>query len=1030
MLQKINNNAVLLQHLIYRLQRNNMRKVFSFLFLLLPLCAFTQTISLGVSKDREWAVWTYETIEFRDDCTILKGFFVPSGNGCHVISNMDEKLIANGEEYRIIYTTLPIIRHPRTTYQGGIKVYFEEHFEPIFTTGDVIEFPSNDISFPVPFNHRKATKPYEDLYPAYEEHIDTLISHEKYDIAAYLLNQYVKKLRFSCPPKIKEKISKRILSKYRVLDFFLNASSNNGYIWSQFENTYYWLDFKEDDEILKKLSEISTLQNTIELNWNEDRLSDVIKMCESLMPMIQTFGKYNKKYEHSLCLYRKVLMMDRQTQLIPKLDKEIIDVCRHIYKTNSGQYIEHLMDIASDVPITSQKDNNELICVDLWKEIRDKTQLNFPESWRYAMASLKIADYNRHSGNIDDAMTQYLIIDSLCKVRRNDWIAEVWFNNDSLSPEASEKTVNLMQESLAKAIANYYYQKGDIESAIKHDENNPYYHAAHGDTATLLSWCKKSYEKSIDGLKSIIKDPVIIFPGTYYETEFDLFYTPVLTTHIPYFALQTKSVDLCEMAYNGVLITKEFRLNAGNRLRQYIKTTQDAVAIEYITRIDKEMRTYQSLMKTDVLKFVEKHQEILQLQRSLIAHLNSIGALEPYFPNWIDIRNTLKDDELAIEFIEFPLWNQNQSIYAALTLRKDSEHPKITKLFEEKDLKSVPDTLYYQCKEMTDLVWKPIQSELHGIKNIYFSPTAALHKIGIEYLPGMGNYNIYRLSSTRELVLGNETPTEKNAVLYGGLDYDAKWDSTSITKSHALIDEMIKKRANVRSMGLRGSKEPLPHTKVEVDTIAEYLKNAQWVCLLDTAELGTEESFKSLSGKKINTLHIATHGFYYTSEEADNIKYDFTPADNNIATDEDKALTRSGLIMSGGNHILERDSIPNNVEDGILTAKEIAHVDLRDLDLVVLSACQTGLGDLSQGEGVFGLQRGFKKAGANSILMSLWKVDDEATQILMTRFYKNFLSGQNKQQSLLSAQKYLKEYNKKYDNPKYWAAFILLDGVK
>ena len=75
-----------------------MRKVFPFLFLLFPLCAFTQTISLGISKDREWAVWTYETIEFRDDCTILKGFFVPSGNGCYIISNMDEKLIANGKE--------------------------------------------------------------------------------------------------------------------------------------------------------------------------------------------------------------------------------------------------------------------------------------------------------------------------------------------------------------------------------------------------------------------------------------------------------------------------------------------------------------------------------------------------------------------------------------------------------------------------------------------------------------------------------------------------------------------------------------------------------------------------------------------------------------------------------------------------------------------------------------------------------------------------------------------------------------------
>jgi CHAT domain-containing protein len=127
---------------------------------------------------------------------------------------------------------------------------------------------------------------------------------------------------------------------------------------------------------------------------------------------------------------------------------------------------------------------------------------------------------------------------------------------------------------------------------------------------------------------------------------------------------------------------------------------------------------------------------------------------------------------------------------------------------------------------------------------------------------------------------------------------------------------------------------------------------------------------------------------------------------------------------------LEGDTLPDNVEDGILTAKEIADVDLRGLDLVVLSACQTGLGDISQGEGVFGLQRGFKKAGANSILMSLWEVNDEATQILMTQFYKNLVSGQSKRQSLHYAQKYLREYNNgRYHEPKYWAAFILLDAI-
>jgi len=117
------------------------------------------------------------------------------------------------------------------------------------------------------------------------------------------------------------------------------------------------------------------------------------------------------------------------------------------------------------------------------------------------------------------------------------------------------------------------------------------------------------------------------------------------------------------------------------------------------------------------------------------------------------------------------------------------------------------------------------------------------------------------------------------------------------------------------------------------------------------------------------------------------------------------------------------------MEDGILTAKELSRLDFRGLDLVVLSACQTGLGDITS-EGVFGLQRGFKKAGAQTLLMSLWKVDDTATLLLMTEFYNKLINGNSKKQSLYKAQQYLRTYqNGVYDKPEYWAAFIMLDGI-
>ena len=512
-------------------------------------------------------------------------------------------------------------------------------------------------------------------------------------------------------------------------------------------------------------------------------------------------------------------------------------------------------------------------------------------------------------------------------------------------------------------------------------------------------------------------------------------YSDILNRQIPMYAYYTHSDSIIAAAYNASLVMKGALLNSENSVKSVIDGSKDASlkdlweemrADRYILRKELEKDSLSRKISVDSLQ-----RTIYRLEDSLIVKCKEYGDITHSMKlKWNNIQQHLLPNDIAIEFLSLPI-NNDCIVYVALSLRRDSKCPKMIPLFEEKQLKQVSDTVYYQCKEMANLVWKPLLSELQGVKNIYFAPSGALYNIGIEYLPGMEDYNIYRLSSTREIVQEHEERTNNNAVLYGGLNYNAVIDTTNAPKSLAILDETFKERAEVKDLGMRGGKEYLKHTKIEIDRIGEELNKANWVCLLDTASAGTEESFKALSGRKVSCLHVSTHGFYYTKEEADNAGYRFMLFDDDKISAEDKALTRSGLLMSGANHLLEGEDLPDNVEDGILTAKEIADVDLRGLDLVVLSACQTGLGDIAQSEGVFGLQRGFKKAGANSILMSLWKVDDEATQILMTQFYKNWLSGQSKRQALLSAQKYLRETEGgKYNEPEYWAAFILLDGIK
>lgn len=186
---------------------------------------------------------------------------------------------------------------------------------------------------------------------------------------------------------------------------------------------------------------------------------------------------------------------------------------------------------------------------------------------------------------------------------------------------------------------------------------------------------------------------------------------------------------------------------------------------------------------------------------------------------------------------------------------------------------------------------------------------------------------------------------------------------------------------------------------------------------------GTEESFKTLSGKKISIIHLATHGFFYTNEEAQKKSY-FERLNTDLGVARpDNSLKRSGLILAGAQLAWDGQPIPDRVEDGILLAEEIAAMDLSGTDLVVLSACETGLGEITS-EGVFGLQRAFKKAGVRTLIMSLWKVDDAATSLMMRTFYEHLLAGKSKREAFAIAQLAVKS---EYKDPYYWASFIMLD---
>lgn len=514
---------------------------------------------------------------------------------------------------------------------------------------------------------------------------------------------------------------------------------------------------------------------------------------------------------------------------------------------------------------------------------------------------------------------------------------------------------------------------------------------------------------------------------------------------LPLYAMELKCDQVNRLAYNALTFSKSLILNSENAISEIILNSADNnLKSEYTTlkhlysninmlsqqSIDKPRCNIDSLR--NCANELEKHIMMTSQQYGDFTHNLSIG--------WQNIQNGLKNNEVAIEFWSSP-FNSSSDKYLALILKKDYTAPKLIEL-------CIPDKIDTEdYATLTNYVWLPILSELDNIENIYFSPSGQLHNLPIESFPiPMSNkymserYNIYRLSSTREIVLDKSTIEGDSVAIYGGLRYnmtlsELEENSKLFPKSHVRGEDI-----NINDIrGAIKSIKYLPGTKKEAEKILSIMQNSKIANFSITKYFdneGTETSFKNLSGKNNRIIHIGTHGFYINDasiKRLDSIstmqKMMGNKSDIAISV-EDKALSRSGLFMAGADYRYKGGNLPNGLDDGILTSYEISTMDLSGLDLISLSACETAKGDI-MGDGVFGLQRGFKKAGAKSIIMSLWSVDDNATCELMTEFYDNWLNkGFSKHQSLENAKaKVRANIERGWDDPKYWASFILLDAI-
>lgn len=377
---------------------------------------------------------------------------------------------------------------------------------------------------------------------------------------------------------------------------------------------------------------------------------------------------------------------------------------------------------------------------------------------------------------------------------------------------------------------------------------------------------------------------------------------------------------------------------------------------------------------------------------------------------WQDVRDKLPSGSIAVEFTKSLSISKGTYVYAAMIVAPDATWPIYIELCNSDQIDNLDTDAIIGVMESGKLyesIWEPIFDVIDNVNVIYFSPYSQLCSLPLEYAesyaPGgeKQKHKYARVSTTADLPEYKKVPNYVSASLFGGFLYDE--DISQEASSNYFTNISVSSLANNENLRRKGWNY-LPGTLDEVEMIDSILSNKGISTHLFIGKEGTETCFKSLSGKNSDVIHVATHGFC-------------VPGSSN------ELLESTGLLFTGGQKGWSGEYENNNIDDGILLAKEVSGMDLSNTDLVVLSACETALGNITN-DGVYGLQMAFKIAGVHSIIMSLWDVSDSATQMMMSEFYAFIAKGMNKHDAFLEA---ISQVRKKFDSPYYWASFVMLD---
>ncbi len=479
--------------------------------------------------------------------------------------------------------------------------------------------------------------------------------------------------------------------------------------------------------------------------------------------------------------------------------------------------------------------------------------------------------------------------------------------------------------------------------------------------------------------------------------------------------------EIAALNYDAALLSKGILLNSSIEFENVINSKNDAKLKDlYNTtkanNIEIERLRNEAKSDADIDKLLKLMQENQALQIKLYNECAEIADFTNYISyNWKDVQENILDTDIAIEFvaIKYNVFDSDNFIIA-LVLTKDLSIPLAIPICTFQDAQIMVNNSDKIYDFENNFLWGTFDKYLTGKKRILFSADGTFNQIAIEYLKYNGKplseqFEVYRLSSTKELCYNRPKAKMSNAVLFGDInynDYATVSDKTknAIAKLHKLNQFPKVNFSDDISFDKSISElewDNLFGTQQEINEIEAILSDKQFnniIKLTDTE--ASKEAFLALSDANVTILHMATHGAYIKPKQETELN----------------AMANSIITLAEAN--LETT--------GIISAAEIASMNLRQCDFAVFPACESGLGKLGE-DGVFGLQRGLKNAGVRSILMTIKSVDDATTTELMISFYRHLMNGSSKREALINAQHDIR--SKGFTSPDLWTSFILLDAL-